>query len=930
MRCLRYCFLPVLVCICLLPARSQDAAVLHIGVPPLRAGTNKVSPVDARDQLVKALNHAKADRKGKVRIQAVALSTADPGKLLTEARDTGCEFVLSTRLTDLNTSERFEATSLNGGGMVVPSIGAKVAFELVRVVDHLPVGNGVATTEKNSSPDDAVKQAITQVAGNAVALLKKGDMPPLAAATPDRAGAANKQQPAEVQFLSPDYCKWLPSNTTHADALRGVCEYAMSLPTKMPNFICDQQTSRYRGDNRVPRDLITALVRYEDGNESYSEIKYNGQPAPSAISDSPGLWSTGEFGSNLRAVFDLRNQPIFEYSGENTLAGRTAWVFTYRIVKQNDPLWRLRAEDEMLAPPYDGELWIDEKTGGLLRFRSVAKNIPEIFPTQKAELSTDYSNVTFTDGTGFVLPVQSTVATQMHGEEPTRNVLEFRNCHKFRARAQILVNMPGSTAGPVADSAASENESLLRERAEAEQLYAILREKAIRDDDAAVEAERRLEMNVATVSALSRLARMEKIREKRSEQIAANTPAAHEPAIETTLKVSVRLVPVTVVLRDSKGNAVGDFRKENFSLFDNGAPQPIKSFTVEQAKNSSTPAPALQRTEADSTQPLATDSSATPGRYVAYLFDDNHTSFEDLSSARTAASHRVNALRPEDRIAIVTTSGQVFQGFTSDRGKLDQALQSLRPHPINHGPTCPPISPHMADLIVNQGDREALGLATRDAFNCTFSGMGTTPELARAEQIAKSVAFEVLTTSASEDQAVLSGLRNLVSQMGHMPGSRSIVLVSPGFLTPEVAMRQGVTDLIETALRSEIVVNTLDVRGLYTPLASPDSSHPANPAVRFRYDREEASGQGEVLSTLAYSTGGTFFHNSNDLDEGFRRTTEPPEYVYILGFSPAKLDGKYHKLKVRLNTQSKLTVQAREGYYALKPAPEPAKPGNPQ
>lgn len=236
----------------------------------------------------------------------------------------------------------------------------------------------------------------------------------------------------------------------------------------------------------------------------------------------------------------------------------------------------------------------------------------------------------------------------------------------------------------------------------------------------------------------------------------------------------------------------------------------------------------------------------------------------------------------------------------------------------------------MADLIVNQGDREALGLATRDAFNCTFSGMGTTPELARAEQIAKSVAFEVLTTSASEDQAVLSGLRNLVSQMGHMPGSRSIVLVSPGFLTPEVAMRQGVTDLIETALRSEIVVNTLDVRGLYTPLASPDSSHPANPAVRFRYDREEASGQGEVLSTLAYSTGGTFFHNSNDLDEGFRRTTEPPEYVYVLGFSPVKLDGKYHKLKVRLNTQSKLTVQAREGYYALKPATEPAKPGNPQ
>ena len=243
---------------------------------------------------------------------------------------------------------------------------------------------------------------------------------------------------------------------------------------------------------------------------------------------------------------------------------------------------------------------------------------------------------------------------------------------------------------------------------------------------------------------------------------------------------------------------------------------------------------------------------------------------------------------------------------------------------------CPPISPYMADLIVNQGDREALGLATRDALNCAFGGMGAGPELARAEQIAKSTAFEVLSTSASEGQSVLTGLRSLVQQMGHMSGSRRIVLISPGFLTSEVAARQGVADLIETALRSEIVVNTLDVRGLYTPVASPNSTHPANPVARFKFDREESSSESEILASLAYSTGGTFFHSNNDLDEGFRRTTEAPEYVYVLGFSPAKLDGKYHKLKVRLNTQSKLTIQAREGYYALKPAPEPAKPGNPR
>jgi VWFA-related protein len=104
---------------------------------------------------------------------------------------------------------------------------------------------------------------------------------------------------------------------------------------------------------------------------------------------------------------------------------------------------------------------------------------------------------------------------------------------------------------------------------------------------------------------------------------------------------------------------------------------------------------------------------------------------------------------------------------------------------------------------------------------------------------------------------------------------------------------------------------------------APNEAHPANPVVRFRYDREEAAAQGDVMANLAYSTGGTFFHNNNDMDEGFRRTADAPEYIYVLGFSPPKLDGRFHKLKVKLNNGAKLTVQAREGYYALKPSASP-------
>jgi hypothetical protein len=99
-----------------------------------------------------------------------------------------------------------------------------------------------------------------------------------------------------------------------------------------------------------------------------------------------------------------------------------------------------------------------------------------------------------------------------------------------------------------------------------------------------------------------------------------------------------------------------------------------------------------------------------------------------------------------------------------------------------------------------------------------------------------------------------------------------------------------------------VIINVLDPSGLST-------------SSQIQYGT--ASGLSDVLVDLAGGTGGTFFHNRNDMDEGFQATTLP-EIFYILGFVPQKLDGKLHKLKVTLQGSEKLSVQARRGYYALK------------
>jgi VWFA-related protein len=75
----------------------------------------------------------------------------------------------------------------------------------------------------------------------------------------------------------------------------------------------------------------------------------------------------------------------------------------------------------------------------------------------------------------------------------------------------------------------------------------------------------------------------------------------------------------------------------------------------------------------------------------------------------------------------------------------------------------------------------------------------------------------------------------------------------------------------------------------------------------------------DVMAELADATGGTYFHNSNDLSGGFRKLTLAPEYLYLLEFTPqdVKQDGSYHRLKVKL-AQDGLKLQARRGYFAPK------------
>ena len=131
------------------------------------------------------------------------------------------------------------------------------------------------------------------------------------------------------------------------------------------------------------------------------------------------------------------------------------------------------------------------------------------------------------------------------------------------------------------------------------------------------------------------------------------------------------------------------------------------------------------------------------------------------------------------------------------------------------------------------------------------------------------------------------------------------------------------------AAQANVTVSALDARGLYTTeIDASDrgvrSQMELSNGMAMEYHSDSAERAGNVLGELADGTGGTYFHNSNDLQGGLQQLMAGPEYVYVLEFSLAdvKRDESYHALSVKVN-RSGVNVQARRGYFAPKKSKEP-------
>jgi VWFA-related protein len=382
---------------------------------------------------------------------------------------------------------------------------------------------------------------------------------------------------------------------------------------------------------------------------------------------------------------------------------------------------------------------------------------------------------------------------------------------------------------------------------------------------------------------------------------------------QTQLKIESNLVVVRVVVRDAQGHPVEGLKKEDFKLFDRGKEQSIAHFEFE---------PTVEEPLSSAVAQTRAPTAREPERFMALYFDDLNTSDGDMMAARDAADRYLAAnLRASDHVAIFTT-GKILSDFTSDPKQLHTALFQL--HSSGRNLTrvheCPDLTDYQAQQILETDDvhSDVWMAALAEVVICA-----PPPDPRDRPTSIRMLAQRIMAMAQAQVRENLEQLAKVVNVMTQAPGVRTVILVSPGFLSQSEQL--ALDRITDRALRSQVVINSLDPKGLAVLMRENDVSQQALPnpkATQARHNLDAAREVvgGDVLAEFAQGTGGEFVHNTNDLKAGFEELAGHPA-EYTLAFAPTnlKLDGKFHALKVELAEKQKgYLIQARRGYFAVK------------
>ncbi len=397
---------------------------------------------------------------------------------------------------------------------------------------------------------------------------------------------------------------------------------------------------------------------------------------------------------------------------------------------------------------------------------------------------------------------------------------------------------------------------------------------------------------------------------------------------EDVVRVKSNLVNIDVLVKDKKGKYVPDLKAEDFTIFENGVPQKIEFFD----------GPLAGSTRSAGAPAEPSEPNVVPRNYVTLVLDSQTTDITNLKQVRDGMlKYAREQLTDGDVVALlsVTNGLQMIQPFTHDKAKLIAALENL-----GVGNTAKNFE--QRDLTENINSlRAELG----QAADTPTSGITSTAGGSQAARtmIMRTVLaqFIKLRTALSLQQSrpILAALAAICEGLRPIPGKKTLVLFSQGFVTPALLEWQ-VQSTIDIANRANVAIYIIDSAGLRAGAPASGALVPGSPLAgvsaatnqeqRIRavggetvFDNSRQEGQSreyDILYRLSGDTGGRFLKGNNDIGQGLERINQEIQSRYTLAYHSTNqnFDSSFRKVKIEVRRPDAQII-SRSGYYAIPP-----------
>jgi VWFA-related protein len=386
----------------------------------------------------------------------------------------------------------------------------------------------------------------------------------------------------------------------------------------------------------------------------------------------------------------------------------------------------------------------------------------------------------------------------------------------------------------------------------------------------------------------------------------------------STLQVKSTEVLVDAVVSDHKNRLVTDLTAQDFEIYEDGSPQDIISFRLVRGESDAALGTAGQQQKATDLASEAAQSRELPNTVIV-LLDYSTTQLQHAKAIQDAAMKYVEKdMRPNDFMAVLVlgTGLRVASTFTNDKKQLLVALKK-------------------ADSLgtIRLSDR-----ANPEPSSSGPASLDSANQKNVDEEMAARLRRLLITMTAAVDRiqglGVLSAIRAIATAVGGIPGRKTLLLFSEGFV-PGPSVELELQSVAGVANRSQLAIYCIESQGLETRSLNGSLVPSSQVATRTDntgyggetgFDRAQEQGQDireGGLRELAISTGGSLFRNSNDLSGGLDRMDREMRTYYLLSYHAKNdnLDGQFRQIRVALKN-SNLTVRARSGYYAIPPGYE--------